>query len=885
MKAQEIRRQFLEFFAQRDHAVRPSDGLIPTSDPTLLFTSAGMVPFKPLWTDAPLEFKRAASVQKCLRVGGKDSDLENVGRTLRHNSFFEMLGNFSFGDYFKKEAIEWAWEFIIEVMRLDRESLWVSVFKDDDEAFEFWNKGIGIPAKKIVRLGSKDNFWGPAGTSGPCGPCSEIYFDRGSEWGCGRKSCSPGCDCERYFEFWNLVFPQFYQEPSGERIPLARRGIDTGMGLERLALLAQGADTNYGTDLFVPIIECLETMASLPYGPETITPYHVIADHIRALTFTISENILPSNEGRGYVVRRLLRRAVRFGRKIGLEKPFLYGLAASVVKVMSEPYPELLESREHVSRIIKAEEERFGDTLTMGLEKLDEIAETLKKSESVVPGREVFKLYDTYGFPPELTEEVVREKGLSIDWPAFEVEMEKQRERGRKAWKGKAESEILPIYRQLRKKLPPADFLGYGKLALRAKVSALLKDGREVASAGEGEKIEVLLSRTPFYPEGGGQVGDSGVIDFPEGRMEVNKTFSPLEGLIIHRGKLAAGKLEAGAEVEALVDQGKRKRSQGHHTATHLLQFALREVLGEHISQAGSYVDPDYFRFDFTHFEALKKEELARVEGRVNELVLEDSEVKIFYLPLAEAKKQGALAFFGEKYAETVRMIDIGGYSRELCGGTHVGRTGEIGLFVIAGESSIASGVRRIEAVCGMEAYRKLAGERSILAEAARGLKTTPDQFLNRLKHLEEKLKQLENEKSALLQKQAFGDLDAIIEDAPVISGVRIVAANLGAVDINSLRQVADSLKQKMEAGIAVLGSISRNKVSLVAVVTADLVKEGHHAGEIVKMAARHVRGSGGGRADLAQAGGTDPKGLKKALDAVPGIVEELGRLKKGQQW
>lgn len=882
MKAQEIRQAFLEFFADRGHTVKPSDGLIPASDPTLLFTSAGMVQFKHLWTTAPLEYKRAASVQKCLRVGGKDSDLENVGKTLRHHSFFEMLGNFSFGDYFKREAIDWAWEFIIDIMSLEPEHLWVSVYQDDDEAYDLWKKRIGIPAEKIIRLGEKDNFWGPAGSSGPCGPCSEIYFDRGEEWGCGRADCRPGCDCERYFEFWNLVFPQFYQEPSGERRALERRGIDTGMGLERLALLAQNADSNYRTDLFIPIIDALAEISKVPYGAESLNPYHVIADHIRALTFTVSENILPSNEGRGYVVRRLLRRAVRFGRKLGLGKPFLYRLVPAVVEVMKEPYPELLESREHVGRIILAEEERFGDTLTTGLEKLDEIAAGLRRrKKEMIPGEEVFKLYDTYGFPPELTDEVVQEKGLRIDWDAFKKAMEAQRERGRAAWKGMSEREVLPAYRDLLDEVGEVKFVGYARMAARAGIRAILRNGEVVDRAAAGDEVEIILDQTPFYAEAGGQVGDSGLIQSPEGKMEVAGTVNPLEGLIVHKGKLLEGVLNKGDGVEALLDQDRRRQIQRHHTATHLLQHALREVLGEHVSQAGSFVGPDYFRFDFTHFEAPTAEELSRVEGRVNEMVIADDPVKIYFLSLEEAKKQGALAFFGEKYGAEVRMIDVGGYSRELCGGTHVERTGEIGIFIVNSESSVASGVRRIEAVCGEKAYRHIAGERALLKEAALSLKTAPEQIVPRLEKMEKKIKELENEKAGLLEKQAATDLDRLLAEAAEVEGIRVVAANLGKIDVTTLRTATDSLKQKMGSGIVVLGSASRKGAQLVAGVTPDLVKKGHHAGEIIKMAARIVGGSGGGRADLAQAGGKEPEKLNEALSSIPDIIRQLIKLQK----
>jgi len=873
MKGQQIRKTFLDFFAERGHAVRPSDSLVPSSDPTLIFTSAGMVPFKALWTDAPLQFTRAASVQKCLRVGGKDSDLENVGRTLRHHSFFEMLGNFSFGDYFKREAIEWAWEFTVKAINLPADLLWASVFEDDDEAFELWRKISGLPEERIVRLGKKDNFWGPAGLSGPCGPCSEIYFDRGEKYGCGRPGCRPGCDCERYLEFWNLVFPQFYQDEAGDRRDLERRGIDTGMGLERLALLLQGAESNYDTDLFLPILNALREIAPGASGSGAREAEQVIADHIRALTFALSENVLPSNEGRGYVMRRLLRRAVRFGRKLSLEGPFLHKLVPAVVEVMKEPYPELLESRDHVQRIIRAEEERFGDTLDLGLEKLDEIARGLKKKgEGIIPGREVFKLSDTYGFPPELTDEVAREGGLEIDWPGFEAALEEQKERGRAAWKGLAEQEVLPVYHEIEKKFPPVEFRGYERLAVRARILAVIREGKETGRAGEGEEAEIILDRTSFYAEAGGQVGDSGTIRTPSGEFQVTGTVRPLEGLIVHRGKVVAGGIGPG-EAEALVDRDRRRRIERHHTSTHLLQQALREIVGDHIGQAGSFVGPDYFRFDFSHFEAVKAGDLARVEARVNEMIREDWPVNIFRLSLAAAKAQGALAFFGEKYGEEVRMIEVGGCSRELCGGTHVRRTGEIGLFLLLSESSVASGVRRIEAVCGDGAFSRTAGDRKILRATCESLKISPEELPARMEKMAGRIKELENEIRNLKKKEAAGSLEEIISRARTVDGVKVLAADLGEAGMETLRSLADELKGRLGSGIAVLAGAEGGKACLVAAVTPDLVESGRHAGKIVKEVARLIGGSGGGRPDLAQAGGKSPEKIKNALSAVPDII------------
>ncbi|MDP8236979.1 MAG: alanine--tRNA ligase [Candidatus Erginobacter occultus] len=877
MDAQEIRTTFLDYFAARGHTVRPSDSLVPSSDPTLIFTSAGMVPFKALWTDAPLQFQRAASVQKCLRVGGKDSDLENVGRTLRHHSFFEMLGNFSFGDYFKQEAIEWAWKFSVEVMNLPKDRLWVSVFEDDDGALELWKKTAGIPEEKIVRLDKKDNFWGPAGLSGPCGPCSEIYFDRGEKFGCGNPECRPGCDCERYLEFWNLVFPQFYQDETGNRRPLERRGIDTGMGLERLALLVQGAESNYDTDLFLPILSALKEIVPAAPGPAGREAEHVIADHIRALTFALSENVLPANEGRGYVMRRLLRRAVRFGRKLSLEGPFLYKLVPAVVEVMKESYPELLESRDHVQRIIRAEEERFGDTLTLGLEKLAEIAGSLKKKgEKVIPGGEVFKLSDTYGFPPELTDEVAREEGLEIDWPAFKEALAEQKERGRAAWKGLAEEEVLPVYHEIGKKFPPVEFRGYDRLAVRGEIISLIRGGKETGRAGKGEEVEAVLDQTSFYAEAGGQVGDSGLIKTPSGTLEVAETARPLEGLIVHRGKVIEGEVAPG-EAEALVDRERRRRIERHHTATHLLQQALREVVGDHIGQAGSFVAPDYFRFDFSHFEAVKPEDLSRVEARVNEMIREDWPVNVFHLSLATAKEQGALAFFGEKYGRQVRMIEVGGLSRELCGGTHVRRTGEIGIFLLLSESSVASGVRRIEAVCGDRAFEKTIHTREIVLEVCGSLKIAPEELPGRVEKLTERIKILENEIKNLKKKKAADNLGEIIEQAQTVAGVKLLAADLGETGMETLRSLADEVKGRLGSGIAVLAGKEGEKAFLVAAVTPDLVKTGRHAGNIVKEVAKLIGGSGGGRPDLAQAGGKSPEKIKEALEAVPGIVKKLG--------
>lgn len=867
MKSSELRKSFLDFFKGKDHAIRPSDWLIPANDPTLLFTTAGMVQFKPLWAGAPLEFNRAATVQKCLRAGGKGSDLENVGKTLRHHTFFEMLGNFSFGDYFKEEAIAWAWEFLVKVLKMPKEKLWISVYHADEEAFAIWNKKIGFPSERIVRLGEKDNFWGPAGNSGACGPCSEIYYDLGPERGCGKPTCAAGCDCERYLEFWNLVFPQFYQEEDGSRRPLERRGIDTGMGLERLCFLMQGVANNYETDLFKPIVDQVRQLTKVAYANEKKASFHVVADHLRALTFALSENILPSNEGRGYVLRRILRRAVRHGKKIGIEEPFLYKVVPTVVAIIGEAYPELKKEKEHVARVIKGEEERFFQTLNAGLNLLDETIQKLRKEKKkVIDGETIFKLYDTYGFPLDLTREVADDEGLDLDVERFETCMGRQREVARKSWKGKSEQEIKAIYEKLAKEIPAAVFKGYETCTHSSQILAILKEGQKVNQAEGAGEIEVILAETPFYAESGGQVGDQGVLVTAAAEMRVDDTQEPVEGLRVHQGGLLRGKLKVGDKVEARVDEVKRRATMRNHTATHLLHNALRTLIGAHIKQAGSLVAPDRLRFDYTHYTALTHEEIDKVENYINSKIMNDDEVATYQIPFQEAGSRGVIAFFGEKYKDQVRVVDVGGYSKELCGGTHVSRAGNIGFFKILSDVSIAAGVRRMEAQTGQGALEWVRQQEKTLEKLSAFLKAAPGELVDRINQLIEQNRKLEKEVSLLSQKQALKMTEQILGQKTKVAGVPLISSYVGDVGPEILRTMADHLKTRFTDGVIVLGTNHQGNANFVVTVSPGLVDQGWHAGKIIKEIARQVGGSGGGRPEMAQAGGKEGSKVEGVL-------------------
>lgn len=867
MKSEELRKAYLDFFKSKKHTLKPSDWLVPAGDPTLLFTTAGMVQFKALFAGAPLEFSRAATVQKCLRAGGKGSDLENVGKTLRHHTFFEMLGNFSFGDYFKEEAITWAWEFVTQILKMPTDKIWVSVYQDDEEALNLWLQHSDIPKERIVKLGDADNFWGPAGDSGACGPCSEMHFDLGPERGCGKPECAPGCDCERYLEFWNLVFPQFYQEEDGSRRPLERRGIDTGMGLERLSFLMQGVKSNYETDLFKPIVDQIQSLTKTKYEGPLQSSFHVVADHIRALTFAIAENILPSNEGRGYVLRRILRRGVRHGRKIGLDKPFLYQLVDSVVDVMKVSYPEVEKGKGHITRVIHGEEERFSQTLTTGLNFLDEKIAQVKKEKLVkLDGEFLFKLYDTYGFPLDLTREIADDEDVDLDIEGFETFMGRQKELARKSWKGKSSQEVKAVYESLAKKIKPSVFKGYEGCEAQGTVVCLLKEGKQIDSTEGKEIVEVILDETPFYAESGGQVGDQGLLVTDSAEVEITDTQEPVEGVRVHVGKVSKGKLKVGDKVDAKVDAQKRQATAGNHTATHLLHNALRTLIGTHVKQAGSLVGPNRLRFDFNHFSALTPEEIVKIENYINEKVLADAEVDTYEIPFEEIEKHGVIAFFGEKYKDEVRVVDVGGYSKELCGGTHVNRAGNIGLFKIIEETSVAAGIRRIEALTGLGALDWVRHQVGALGKISNLLKASADEVPIRIQQLLDENKKLEKQINMASQKQALGKVDEILASKQKIAGISAVVSYVGDVDSDVLRTIADSLKSKLKDGLILLGANHEEKANLVVRLSDSLTAKGWHAGKLIKEIAKEVGGSGGGRPDMAQAGGRDGKKVESML-------------------
>jgi alanyl-tRNA synthetase len=871
VKSDEIRSRFLEFFRARGHVVERSDKIVPSNDPTLLFTSAGMVQFKPYYTgEAPVPYRRATTSQKCLRAGGKANDLDEVGKTSRHMTFFEMLGNFSFGDYFKQEAITWAWELVTQEFGIAPERVLVSVFEDDDEAHDIWAKEIGIPESRIVRMGTKDNFWGPAGDTGACGPCSELHWDRGEE-------IDPAATLlhdpkERFIEFYNLVFPQFDQQADGSRPPLKNRGIDTGMGLERLSALLQGVETVFDIDGMRPILDATGAMSRVAYKDNPV-PYRVIADHARALSFMIADGVLPGNEGRGYVERRLLRRAARFGREIGLERPFLFELSRTVVDQMRSQYPELDEKRSQIEKVILTEEERFQSTLARGMDLIGEIF--AKMSGTVVPGEELFKLHDTFGFPLDLATDIAEDRGFTVDREGFMAAMERQRQKARSAWTGSGEDAIAPVYRVVRDRVGDTEFLGYDTCVIEARVAAIVRGGSEIQALGAGEEGEVVLDRTPFYAESGGQVGDTGALEFSDGTAHVSATRRLVGKMTLHQASVSAGTLRVGDTVTARVDTQARQATQNHHTATHLLQAALQDVLGDHVHQAGSLVGPDRLRFDFTHFEAIDPDRLRDIERLVNRHIRTDSPVETAEMPVDEARKAGAMALFGEKYEDVVRVVKVDGISMELCGGTHVDRTGAIGCFTIVGESSIAAGVRRIEALCGEPGIEAIQRREQALAAAARALNTSPEELPARLDAMQEEIRRLGREVAKWKQAAATGGSVDYLSRAAEVAGVKLLASEVEGQDMAGLRMVMDKLRDQIGSGIVVLGSAADGKASLCVAVTKDLTGR-ISAGEIVKRIAPAVGGGGGGRPDMAQAGGKQPEKLPQAIAMAESVVREL---------
>lgn len=872
MQGKDIRAKFLNYFQQRGHKIMPSFSLIPHNDPSILWTAAGMVPFKPYFTGAAKpETARATTCQKCLRT----PDIDSVGRTARHHTFFEMLGNFSFGDYFKKDAIPWAWEFVTKELNLDPEKLWITIYQDDDEAFEIWRRDVGIPGDRIVRLGKDTNFW-EIGV-GPCGPCSEIYYDLGPEKGCGTPDCAVGCECDRYLEIWNLVFIQFFRDEEGNYSPLKNKGIDTGMGLERVASILQNAKTNFDTDLLRDIMDFTGSLTGKPYGSgaDIDLALKVIADHVRALCFAISDGALPSNEGRGYVLRRLLRRAVRFGRVLGVEEPFLYRVAGAVIQKMGDYYTELTKNADLIARVIKTEEVRFGETLVQGTELLNELIMEAKKSgKDSIDGEKAFRLYDTYGFPLELTMEIAGESGLDVEEPGFAEAMERQRERARNA---RQETEYLSeksaLLKSVLEQTGETIFTGYDNLTTRSKIKAIFVGDAQVDRAVAGQEAEIVLNITPCYAESGGQLADHAVMAAPGAEVLIEDVTKPVEGLHLHRGKITAGVVNVNDELEVRVDVKRRMNIARNHSATHLLHQSLRRVLGEHVHQAGSLVSPDRLRFDFTHFASISQAELEQVEQMVNEAILNNLTVETILTTLEEARTMGAEALFDEKYGDRVRLVKMGDFSLELCGGTHVKSTAEMGIFKLLGESSVGSGLRRVEAVTGEGTMHYYRSRDEQINSIARVLKAAPHELAHRVENLAQSIREVERESDTLRARLARYEVQSVLDNAREVAGVKVLSARAEAADMDSLRAMVDLLRDKMGSGVIVLASTASGKVNLVAGVSKDLVGNGLHAGKLLKEIAPLVGGGGGGRPDMAQAGGKDPSGMDRALEKVYSLV------------
>ncbi len=854
----------MSYFEKNGHKRVRSSSLIPENDPTLLFTNAGMNQFKNVFLGKEKrDYKRATSVQKCVRAGGKHNDLENVGRTPRHHTFFEMLGNFSFGDYFKEEAIYFAWELITKVYGLDKNRLYATIYKDDDEAFHLWKKISGLPNERILRFGEKDNFWA-MGDTGPCGPCSEILYDLGVS-PLGHRDCTPDCECGRYLEIWNLVFMQYDKKENGEMLPLPSPSIDTGMGLERITSVLQGKFSNYDTDLFMPIIEEIEKIANVEYGGDekSNVSVRIIADHSRAGAFLITDGVVPSNEGRGYVLRKILRRAIRHGKMLGIDKPFLYKISSFVAHMMGDVYPELIPSTEYLAGVIKSEEEKFSSTFDFGLKKVEEY---LKKMDGkVFPGDKIFKLYDTYGFPVDILEDILKDKGISLDYDGFERELQKQRERARKSWKGEKQETVDRVYVELHSNLNTT-FLGYDTFIVdNANVECILKNGAEVKKLTKGEEGEVILDRTPFYAESGGQVGDTGHIVGEDFSAKVFDTYSPIAGLNIHKVIVEEGEVSKGEVVKAEIDIERRKAIMRNHTATHLLHAALREVLGNHVKQSGSLVAPDRLRFDFSHFTKLSDREKELIEEAVNRVILDDIEVKTEIMDIDEAVESGAMALFGEKYQKKVRVVSVGNFSRELCGGTHLKKTGEMGIFKIISEGSVASGIRRIEAVTGFEAYKRFKLDEEILHEIEISHKIDREKLIDFINSQFVRLKELEKEKKNLLLKISTFSQEEIAKRAKEVNGVKVAYGRIDGADKNILKTVAENIKNKLGKAVVLLGGELEGKALLVLSVSDDLTEK-FHAGKLIRDIAKEIDGGGGGRPNMAEAGGKSPEKLNKAF-------------------
>jgi len=863
---------FLEYFKKQDHQIVRSSSLVPQDDPTLLFTNAGMVPFKRVFLgEEKRNYVRATTSQKCVRAGGKHNDLENVGYTARHHTFFEMLGNFSFGDYFKEKAVGFAWDLLINGYKLPEEKLWISVYQDDDEAFDLWQKKVGVKEERIVRLGEADNFWS-MGETGPCGPCSEILIDRGEAFGCDKPDCKVGCECDRYLEIWNLVFMQYNRDASGKMTPLPKPSIDTGMGLERILAVVQDTPTNYETDLILPIIQKVEKLAGHALGdsPTGDIAMKVVADHTRSAAFLIGDGVLPSNEGRGYVLRRIMRRAIRYGRNIGLMKPFLHETADVVFHLMKSAYPELSESAAFITNVIKNEEIRFSETLDNGLKVLnDTLADMKVKKQSTVSGDIIFKLYDTFGFPVDIVRDVVRDENMTLDMDGFNTHMENQRDQSRSI---ASFTKVSDAYKKITAEGILSEFSGYAQNSMDSEILVLVQDGEEVKQAKAGNSVEVVTAATPFYAESGGQVGDQGKISGKKLEIHIHDTIKDPTGLIIHKGDIVSGSVKKGDTVTLAVEKTKRNATARNHTATHLLHYALREVLGDHVKQAGSMVAPDRLRFDFTHFSQVGTHDLERIESIVNTRVLENIPVQINEMDAEEAFSSGATALFEEKYGDRVRVISLDDFSKELCGGTHAERTGDIGLFKILSESSVASGVRRIEAVTGHAAVEHTQHVSKIVQETARLVKEKPEEITLRIEKMLADMKSLEKEVEQLKIQAVSKTTESIEDDIKEINDIHVLVKKVSIDNPAALRELADKYKDKIKSGVVVLGSVNGSKVMLIAVVTKDLTDR-YHAGEIIKQVAEIAGGSGGGRPDMAQAGGTKPEKLDEALDKAEKVI------------
>jgi len=881
MTGGEIRKRFLDFFASKGHRIMASSSLTPSNDPTLLFTNAGMVQFKDVFMGRePRPASSAATCQKCLRVSGKHNDLENVGRTARHHTFFEMLGNFSFGDYFKREAVKMAWEFLVDDLGIASDRLWITVFRDDDEAEKLWLEETPVKAERILRLGEKDNFWS-MGETGPCGPCSEIHFDQGPGiFPCpDPDNCGPECDCDRFLELWNLVFMQFERAADGTLSPLPKPSIDTGMGLERVTAVLQGKHCNYDSDLFKPIIEFTADLAGLKYGAseESDISLRVAADHVRAAVFLIGDGVTPSNEGRGYVLRRIMRRAMRHGRLLGMHDPFFYKVAGMAVDHMGGCYPDLVEKKSYIAAQVHEEEKRFSRTIDRGMQLLeDEIASLIETGSEQLSGQDAFKLYDTYGFPLDLTADILRDKRLSVDEDGFYLAMEEQRKKSQEAWAGSGDTAVSKAFLDLAAKGVRTEFTGYATTENRARIVALLLDGNEASEAHKGASVEIVLDKCPFYGESGGQAGDRGSLVADDGSIvKIKNSTKPVSSITALRGEVESGAIRLDSEVLAKVEAGERFAAAQNHSATHLLQSALRQVLGDHVNQKGSLVAHDRLRFDFSHFAPVEKKQLEEIERLVNVWIQENHPVTATEEAYDDAVASGVTALFGEKYGDKVRAVRMGGVSAELCGGTHVGHTGDIGVFAILSETGVAAGVRRIEAASGMRAFDHFHSVRAKLDQVAAITKGTPDDAPDRVEGLNAKIKELERENSTLRSRLASGAAKDALSDAREIKGVKVLATRVPASDFAALREFADSLRNRMGSGVLALGADADGEAMLLVAVSTDLTDK-LKAGVLIRPLAQAIGGKGGGRPDLAQGGSKDPSKLDEALKNFYSAVEAV---------